>query len=289
MLTTMLEPYEWENKNIVPYDGQYALRGQGVSYYVGYDVGPTKTLTHPLLGGMGYVVPFKGDKPLTKWCPNDHLGRAAHFLYRALDSLNRAAKQVYVAHKILKETDGKKCQPGQNISDFHRDVVQARWNNALEHSSGVREIIGNLHLLFSLLLFRANRIKGGSIGWPRIGDFRRFYELLDGGDKEAEELRDIIFQKDDDGLMKKLAVESVVMHDLLDSVNIYTDKLMFVGNVPTMVLVGPPKDNEYDFLVRNHAVSQIMAGVDIVISRLGIFDAEYNEQWEMHLQRQGRN
>jgi hypothetical protein len=267
MLTTLLEPYPVEHESICPHEPD-GPRGQGVSFYAGYDAEPGKLLEHPCL----YAAPQPEDQ-LMKWFPNDKYGHAAFSLWQTLTRLNHTAAKVYKAHQTLEELETTLSRLTPDQDSFAEAALESQVN--LEtYSTGLGDIVRHLHFFCSSLLFRANQINNGSARWPKIADFKRLYELLGGGDPEAESLREIIFKNDNDWLMEKLVVEAAVMYDLLGSINVYT-RPIFGGETPALVLIGPPKDRGFGFLVHNHALPQIMAGLDVIINRLDIFGLEH--------------
>jgi len=248
MLTTMLEPYDIEDDNFS------GLKVQAVSYYSGRDVEPMKLLniSSRLDTSWDYA-------PLAAWL-NIEEGFQAVTLQNVLKNINFVSKQLY---SFYKNTDPR------GLGDVwgSRDGVRS-------YDLGARIIMHQLHLFCSFLLFRANRIKPDFIdSSPAIVNWHNLYRLVRTGNNKAKELRDFIFKDDQDGLMEKLVVEVVIMHDLASSINSYAYFMPTGSQSPILAQFGPPRDRGYDCMLHNHALPQIMAGIDLLIDGLGMFKA----------------
>jgi len=252
MLTTMLEPYDIAHsyKNGQRFD----LKAQMVSYYVGRDVGGQPELDISILPEPKCFTHNDNIRPVMDWLKEDR-GQAGIFLLEAMLDIDRECHLIYEDHKEIKIRRGQ----------IENHPYIRRYN------SRILVIINRLHFVCSTLLLRANRIIYGSdVMWSRIIDFRQLYELLEREETEAIKVKEFIFEDDGDGLMEKLVVEIVVMHGLSASISNFT-QINIGADYPALIFMGPPKDEGYHVLVHNHALSQIIAGLNLMIDRLGIF------------------
>jgi len=244
MLITMLEPYDIEDDNLS------GLKVQAVSYYAGRDVESMKLLNiSPRLETSG------NHSPLAAWLTIEE-GFQGITLQNVLKNINFLSKQLY------------------SFYDPAKGTVWSSREGIRNYDLSVRTLIHQLHLFCSFLLFRANRTKPAFIdSSPIIADWPSLYRLAKTGNIKAKELRDFIFKDDSDGLMEILVVEAVIMHDLASSINNYAYFMPAGSQSPALAQFGPPRDKGYDCLLHNHALPQIIEGIDLVIEKFGMLKA----------------
>jgi len=272
MLTTLLKPYTITHayRNGVKFD--FDTKAQLVSYYVGYDVEDKKLLDLSILPEPRNIMHAQNLKAITAWLSEESRMEGI-FLLETIQEINQAAQRIYTAFDKIKS---------QNLGDLEVDVgkIIDYQANIKDYRCSVRLLIERMYFFCSALLFRANHLlradnalmKDEIILGQRITSFRWLYELLELNDPDALKIKELIFKNDTDNLIEKLVVEIVAMHDLSALINNFAQ--VSIGKEhPTLLMKGPPKDEGYLLLVHNHALPQIMEGLNLMIAKLGIFGA----------------
>ena len=255
MLTTMLKPYDADDMvSMLGINGKL----QGVSFYVGYDAGYDKFIAMPPSADMTFVF-----WDLVNWLGN--VGGATG-LRDLMYSINRTAASIYSGHKELAAIN-KKSQRTE-----HEVAIGA--HSAAQIFKSTRDLVWQLGLLCSVFYRREylNIEEHRRKLWPEIFHLYDLFERSENGDQYAFELKSAVFSNIKNELVEPLIYELVGIQSLMSSAWSGLNPLGFGVDCPTIFMLSPTKDENYFALLRNHAIGQLMAGVDIAVKEFGLFD-----------------